>query len=179
MLDKTARSNGYSFKSLADAWNRTGVAQIMVEPVAVEDVEKYGIIDSGNADHDFFTPFMTQGVVENHRGGRTVEYGSVGALCFAEPSHGLVRKYTAGAGGEIQLTDALNVLAEQGELGAFKTDAATFDCGNKSGFLAANMAVGMRDEATRAYVQVDSMDWTASLKSESCRVFRRWAAINL
>jgi len=154
VLDKTARSNGYSFKSLADAWNRTGVAQIMVEPVAVEDVEKYGIIDSGNADHDFFTPFMTQGVVEKpSREAAPSNMAVLGRYVLPNQVMALLENTPAGAGGEIQLTDALNVLAEQGELGAFKTDAATFDCGNKSGFLAANMAVGMRDEATRAYVQ--------------------------
>jgi len=154
VLDRTARSNGYSFKSLADAWNRTGVAQIMVEPVAMEDVEKYGIIDTANQEQDFFTSFMTRGVVEKPtRETAPSNLAVLGRYVLPNQIMNLLENTPVGAGGEIQLTDALNVLAEKGDLGAFKTDAATFDCGNKSGFLAANIAVGMRDEVTRAYVQ--------------------------
>ena len=38
-------------------------------------------------------------------------------------------------------------------LNAFKTDAAIFDCGNKQGFLSANLAVGMRDPDTKRYLK--------------------------
>ena len=34
-------------------------------------------------------------------------------------------------------------------LNAFETDAGIYDCGNKQGFLSANLAVGMRDPDTR------------------------------
>lgn len=154
VLDKTARSNGYSFKCLADAWNRTGVAQIMVEPVEMEDVEKYGILDTANQKHDDFTSFLTQGVVEKPAPETAPSnLAVVGRYVLPNKVMNLLEAIPPGAGGEIQLTDALNVLAQEGDLGAFKTDAATFDCGNKSGFLAANIAVGMRDEPTRAYVQ--------------------------
>ncbi|MFT4634817.1 MAG: UTP--glucose-1-phosphate uridylyltransferase [Chitinophagales bacterium] len=58
----------------------------------------------------------------------------------------------AGVGGEIQLTDALDRLFLQDQLSAFLTDASKFDCGNKEGFMGANITVGMRDENTKRYI---------------------------
>ena len=64
----------------------------------------------------------------------------------------MLAETSAGVGGEIQLTDALDALIKTGRLNAFETDAAIFDCGNQQGFLGANLAVGMRDAESRAYL---------------------------
>ena len=64
----------------------------------------------------------------------------------------LIAETGAGVGGEIQLTDALDTLIETDGLNAFETDAATYDCGNKQGFLGANLAVGMRDKKIKDYL---------------------------
>ena len=47
-------------------------------------------------------------------------------------------------GGEIQLTDALDKLLQEQPLGAFSSDAQVQDCGNKSCFVKANVAVAKR-----------------------------------
>ena len=52
-------------------------------------------------------------------------------------------------GREIQLTDIFDTLLQTGDLNAFLTDVSTFDCGNKQGFLGANLALGMRDSGTK------------------------------
>ena len=67
----------------------------------------------------------------------------------------------AGVGGEIQLTDALDELLKRDGLNAFETDAGIFDCGNKQGFLSANLAVGMRDPDTRQVIKelIEKSDW--------------------
>ena len=49
----------------------------------------------------------------------------------------------------IRQSDALDELLKLDGLNAFETDAGIFDCGNKQGFLSANLAVGMRDPDTR------------------------------
>ena len=56
-------------------------------------------------------------------------------------------------GGEIQLTDALDSLLDTDGLNAFETDAEIHDCGNKQGFLSANLAVGMRDAETKKVIK--------------------------
>jgi UTP--glucose-1-phosphate uridylyltransferase len=50
-----------------------------------------------------------------------------------------------GVGGEIQLTDALDELLISDGLHAVETNASVYDCGNKHGFLLANVALGMKD----------------------------------
>ena len=55
-----------------------------------------------------------------------------------------------GVGGEIQLTDALSELLGHVGLNTLKTDADVYDCGNKLGYLNANLAVGMLDAVSRA-----------------------------
>ena len=66
----------------------------------------------------------------------------------------LLETTVAGVGGEIQLTDALDELLKHDGLNAFETDAGIFDCGNKQGFLSANLAVGMRDPDTRQLIKL-------------------------
>jgi UTP-glucose-1-phosphate uridylyltransferase len=43
-------------------------------------------------------------------------------------------------------------LLEVNSLNVFLTDASTFDCGNKPGFLGANLGLGMRDKQTKKYL---------------------------
>ena len=66
---------------------------------------------------------------------------------------GLLENTEVGVGGEIQLTDALDVLLKTDGLNALETDAAVYDCGNKQGFLLANIAMGMRDPKTKALLE--------------------------
>jgi UTP-glucose-1-phosphate uridylyltransferase len=65
---------------------------------------------------------------------------------------GLLETTIAAVGGEIQLTDALDELKLDG-LNAFGADAGVFGCGDKRGFLSANLAVGMRDPETKLYIK--------------------------
>ena len=58
-----------------------------------------------------------------------------------------------GAGGEIQLTDALDEFLSLGERNAFLSTAKIFDCGNKKGFIGANLMFGMRDPEISGYLK--------------------------
>jgi UTP--glucose-1-phosphate uridylyltransferase len=52
----------------------------------------------------------------------------------------------AGAGGEIQLTDAMLTLAKSQPFYGFKFEGTSYDCGSKIGFLTANVAYGLDRE---------------------------------
>ena len=54
----------------------------------------------------------------------------------------LLENTEAGVGGEIQLTDALDELLKLDGLNSFEP-MRIYDCGNKQGFLGANLSVGM------------------------------------
>jgi UTP--glucose-1-phosphate uridylyltransferase len=56
---------------------------------------------------------------------------------------GLLARFERGAGGEIQITDAMKRLAETQPFFGLRFDGRTFDCGSKAGFLAANIAYAL------------------------------------
>jgi UTP--glucose-1-phosphate uridylyltransferase len=56
---------------------------------------------------------------------------------------GILGQGERGAGGEIQLTDAMAKLIGEQRFNALKVDAVRYDCGDKAGFVIANLAVAL------------------------------------
>jgi len=154
VLDKESRDNKYSFAQLVKAWDETGMGQVMLERVDPELVESYGIADLGNVALEPFKSVALKGLVEkpspDHAPSNLAVLGR-----YVLPSRvlELLESTTPGVGGEIQLTDALDELLKLEGLNALETDAETHDCGNKQGFLGANLAVGMRDAETKLAIK--------------------------
>ena len=161
VLDKTSRGKNYSFAQLVGAWNDTGIGQVMVESVGLDRVENYGIADLGGESTEPFKSVKLKGLVEKPTPGDAPSNLAVlGRYILPNSVLDLLENTGVGVGGEIQLTDALDELLKSEGLNAFETDAVTFDCGNKQGFLGANVAVGMQDPKIKAYLKalIDSPD---------------------
>ena len=161
VLDKESRGKNVSFAQLVNAWNDSGVGQVMVEPVALARVESYGIADLGDETTEPFKSVALRGLVEKPSPADAPSNLAVlGRYVLPNSVLDLLEITGVGVGGEIQLTDALHALLKSEGLNAFETDAATFDCGNKQGFLGANVAVGMQDPKIKAYLNalIDSSD---------------------
>lgn len=153
VLDKPSRSRNYSFAQLVAAWEATGVGQVMVERVGIEAVENYGIADVASPQIEAFSSVELRALVEKPAPeDAPSDLAVLGRYILPAKVLDLIAETGAGVGGEIQLTDALDRLIETDGLNAFETDAATYDCGNKQGFLGANLAVGMRDKKTKDYL---------------------------
>jgi len=162
VLDKVSRGKNYSFTQLVRAWDNTGIGQIMVESVEPDRVEKYGIADFGEASVKLFESIKLMGLVEKPSlGNAPSNLAVLGRYILPFKVLDLLENTEVGIGGEIQLTDALDELLKLEGLNAFKTDAAIFDCGNKQGFLSANLAVGMRDPDTKRYLKalIEKSGW--------------------
>lgn len=155
VLDKESRERNYSFVQLVKAWDQTGVGQVMVERVSTDMIENYGIADLGSVTAKPFKSVKLKGLVEKPSPDAAPSNLSVlGRYILPSKILDILEQTAAGVGGEIQLTDALDEFIRLDGLNAFETDASTYDCGNKKGFLGANLAVGMRDPATKQYIQV-------------------------
>ena len=153
VLDKPSRSRNYSFAQLVAAWEATGVGQVMVERVGIEAVENYGIADVASSQIEAFSSVELRALVEKPAPeDAPSDLAVLGRYILPAKVLDLIAETGAGVGGEIQLTDALDTLIETDGLHAFETDAATYDCGNKQGFLGANLAVGMRDKKIKDYL---------------------------
>ena len=154
VLDQASREKNHSFSSMVDSWNDTGIGQIMVERVDSEAIEYYGVADLGTQASKPFKSVPIKGLVEKPSPEEAPSNLAVlGRYILPSAELGLLETTVAGVGGEIQLTDALDELLKIEGLNAFETDADVFDCGNKRGFLSANLAVGMRDPLTRSFIK--------------------------
>ena len=150
VLDSEARDQNSSFVQLVAAWNATQVGQVMVERVDSGAIENYGVADLHGAESKPFDSVPLKGLVEKPSLEEAPSNLAVlGRYILPSKVLDLLDSTKPGVGGEIQLTDALDQLLKTDGLNSFETDAGIYDCGNKQGFLSANLAVGMRDSETR------------------------------
>ncbi len=154
VLDKQSRDKNYSFAAMVDAWNVTGVGQVMVERVGLDAIDSYGVADLNGGTSEPFRSIPLKGLVEKPSAeDAPSNLALLGRYILPAKVLDLLETTLAGVGGEIQLTDALDELLKFDGLNVFETDAGIFDCGNKQGFLSANLAVGMRDPAMKGILK--------------------------
>jgi UTP--glucose-1-phosphate uridylyltransferase len=114
---------------------------IAVEEVPTERVQMYGIVGVGLAKGKAFS--ITK-MVEKPKPSEAPSNLSITGRYILQPEiFDILRKQAAGAGGEIQLTDAMLTLAAKQPFYGLKFEGRSFDCGSKIGFLAANVAYGL------------------------------------
>lgn len=162
VLDKESRDSNFSFIKLIEAWNSTALGQVMVERVDAEKIENYGVVDLGGRDSIPFKSIPLRGLVEKPSLEETPSNLAIlGRYILPSKVLHFLENTNAGVGGEIQLTDAMDSLLKSDGLNSLETDAEIHDCGNKQGFLNANLAMGMRDSDTREEVKrlFKANDW--------------------
>lgn len=131
-------------KQLADAFAEHRGSMIGVETVAREEVDKYGIVslqpnESGDVQR-------MSGVVEKPSPEAAPSTLSVvGRYILTPRVMALLRQTDAGAGGEIQLTDAIAALIDEEPVYACRFEGESYDCGYKLGFIRANLEYALRD----------------------------------
>ncbi|HEX2594436.1 MAG TPA: UTP--glucose-1-phosphate uridylyltransferase GalU [Rhizomicrobium sp.] len=128
-------------KQLVDVYNQRGGCVVAAEEVPREKTNKYGIIAPGAA-HGNVTE--VKGLVEKPDPAVAPSTLSIIGRYILQPElFDILAKGERGAGGEIQLTDGMAKLIGKVPFHAVKTDCVRYDCGDKLGFLAANLAVGL------------------------------------
>jgi UTP--glucose-1-phosphate uridylyltransferase len=114
---------------------------IAVAPVPAEQAHQYGIV--GVEDAGAKTSRITQ-MVEKPKPGTAPSNLHISGRYILEPAiFDILSEGERGAGGEIQVTDAMIRLARTRPFYAFRFDGAIYDCGSKIGFLAANVAYAL------------------------------------
>jgi UTP--glucose-1-phosphate uridylyltransferase len=117
---------------------------IAVEEVPMERVHMYGVVGVGAAKGDAFA--ITEMVEKPAREAAPSNLIITGRYVLQPEIFGILADQTRGAGGEIQLTDAMIRLAKQQPFYGLKFQGRSFDCGSKVGFLAANVAYALARE---------------------------------
>ncbi len=137
--------DGYPEGVLSQMWpialeHRASV--LAVEQVPRADVSKYGIVEPSSEDG----PLMKlRGIVEKPAVDQAPSTNAVvGRYILHSSVLDTLANQAPGAGGEIQLTDALVGQIETPGLYGYRFGGKRFDCGDKRGFLTANIHFGMR-----------------------------------
>ena len=118
-------------------------AQIMVEAVPDHLVDQYGIVDVARLPNEGESIVM-QGIVEKPAlGSAPSNLSVVGRYILPAKIMQLLETTPKGAGGEIQLTDAIAALQQLENVEAYRMQGQTFDCGNKLGYLKAVLHYGV------------------------------------
>ncbi len=124
-----------------EAYGRHGGNIIAVEEVPAHETHQYGIVSVGE-DHGH--SFEIKGMVEKPPQGTAPSNLMISGRYILNPEiFELLEKGEKGAGGEIQLTDAMIKLAAAQPFHGVRFDGKTYDTGSKLGFLAANIAFGL------------------------------------
>lgn len=114
---------------------------VAVEEVPMERIHMYGVVGVGKPKGKAFA--ITQ-MVEKPKTAEAPSNLSITGRYILQPEiFDLLGKQAAGAGGEIQLTDAMLALARTQPFYGLKFEGRSYDCGSKIGFLTANVAYAL------------------------------------
>jgi UTP--glucose-1-phosphate uridylyltransferase len=114
---------------------------IAVEEVPAERAHMYGVVGVGPAKGKAFS--ITKMVEKPKPAEAPSNLAITGRYILQPQIFEVLGKQAAGAGGEIQLTDAMMAMARTQPFYGLKFEGRSFDCGSKIGFLTANIAYGL------------------------------------
>lgn len=120
---------------------RGGGNIIAVEEAPWEHVHRYGVVGAKDWEHNHFS---ISAMVEKPKREDAPSNLIISGRYILQPEiFAEIEKQQPGAGGEIQITDAMKRLMTVQPFHGLKFDGKTYDCGDKVGFLAANVAYGL------------------------------------
>jgi len=135
-------------KALVDIYEATGIGAIDVEQVPRDRLQFYGIVDAAPEKGTKWGEKLLRikDLVEKPAPEKAPSnLGVTGRYVLPPEIFGYLEDTKPGAGGEIQLTDALRTLARERGLWAHVFEGTTFDAGDKLGFLKATVEFGLRN----------------------------------
>jgi len=150
--------NKENMSEMLRLFNENDVSQIMVEPVPMDMVSNYGVADvNGHELQPGGSAPMTQVVEKPPQEEAPSNLAVVGRYVLSAEIWNLLEMTPAGAGDEIQLTDAIAMLMGKETVNAFHMTGKSHDCGSKLGFMKANVEYATRHpelgEAFTEYLQ--------------------------
>jgi len=131
---------------------------IAIEDIPKEKTVQYGIVDVGDSKNNLF---KINSIVEKPQPiDAPSTLGVIGRYVFNPEIFDCLEKIKPGKGGEIQLTDAIQMLLGQQDIFAYLFEGKRYDCGDKLGFIKANI------EFSKKHPEIGK-EFTEFLKSAS------------
>jgi UTP--glucose-1-phosphate uridylyltransferase len=128
-------------QQMMEAYEQTGGNMVAAMEVSPEKASSYGILDIGQ---DMGSIVEAKGMVEKPKAADAPSNLAVIGRYILQPKVLTnLNKRKQGAGGEIQLTDAIAEETKSGKVYGYRFRGQRYDCGSKSGFLQATVAFGL------------------------------------
>ncbi len=128
-------------KQMVEAYNQVGGNVIGALEVADSETDKYGIISPGAIDGRLTE---VKALVEKPKQGTAPSNLMIPGRYILQPDvMRILESQEKGAGGEIQLTDAMAQLIGNQPFHGFTFDGQRYDCGDKAGYIQANLAIAL------------------------------------
>ena len=149
--DVIVKGKPSSLKQMADAFEKVGGNIIAVDPVPEDRVSSYGVIAPKSRDGRLIA--MSGMVEKPPRESAPSNLAITGRYILQPEIFDLLEKQGAGAGGEIQLTDAMARLMEIQDFYAYEFEGSVHDCGNKTGYFEAVLAHALDNPDTADFAR--------------------------
>ena len=140
LADDLIRAPKGAISQMIDVYNSTGSSVLGVETVAPSETGSYGIVEVSEINgHNKITSI----VEKPHPDEAPSNLAVVGRYILTPRIFELLSTIGKGAGGEIQLTDAIAMLLKEQDVLAYAFEGQRYDCGSKLGYLHATLAYGV------------------------------------
>ena len=128
-------------KQMVEAYDRLGGNIVCALEIPIEDTPSYGVIDPGYRDGPITE---VKGLVEKPAAGTAPSNLILPGRYILQPEvMRILETQEAGAGGEIQLTDAMAQMIGKQPFHGMTFDGKRYDCGSKQGYVEANLAMAL------------------------------------
>ncbi len=140
--DLIDNENNGCVKQMVESYKQHAASILAVQQVEKNETDKYGIVSLKNkTDNEGFI----SGIVEKPAPADAPSTLAVVGRYILNPHiFHFLEKTQKGAGGEIQLTDAIADLLADEQVYAYEFDGVRYDCGSKLGYLQASVELGMK-----------------------------------
>ena len=135
-------------QQMVEAYEETGGSMVAAMEVPPRAASSYGVLD---VKEDFGSIVSVRGMVEKPEEGQAPSnLAVIGRYILSPKVLDNLNEIKSGAGGEIQLTDAIaQEIANDRDVYGFRFNGQRFDCGSKAGYLQATVAFGLANEDLR------------------------------
>jgi UTP--glucose-1-phosphate uridylyltransferase len=142
LADDLIDASPAALKQMAGVFARRGRSVVAVQNVARQETRRYGIV---KVEARSKSPHRISGIVEKPEPAAAPStLGVVGRYLLTPRIFHHLQHGKPGAGGEIQLTDAIAALISEEDVFAHEFDGTRYDCGSKMGYLQANVQFGLK-----------------------------------
>ena len=144
MGDDIVQAEKPCLKQLIEQFDATQTSVIGVQQVAVQDTDRYGIIDPSMSDGRLYQ--VNKFVEKPKMGTAPSNLAIMGRYILTPEIFDILGKQEVGAGGEIQLTDAIQTLNELQNVFAYDFEGKRYDVGEKLGFIKTTIEFALNND---------------------------------